>query len=1151
MSQGQGLEVVGVRAVVAGFDDYVRKTAQVGRSTKQMSGAVAKSGTSFGASAKRIAEFATAIVGVDVGLRTINKAFRSTIGASIGFESAFAGVRKTVDATEDQFQLLSDGLRDMSKEIPLSVNGLAAISEAAGQLGIKTENILDFTETMAMLGETTNLSADQAATSLARLANITQLPQDQFDNLGSTIVDLGNNFATTEAEITAFGLRIAGAGSQIGLTQAEILAFGTALSSVGINAEAGGTAISRVFVEIDKAVRQGSDSLTEFAKVAGLSADEFVKAYQTDAAGAITTFIEGLGDISEAGGDVFAVLETLELDSIRVQDALLRSAGAGDLLREALGRAGIAFEENTALQAEFAQRAETSAAQFQVLRNRVNDLGISVGDNLVPPLLSGATAFTGWIEALQVLAPILPTVAAAVGALVAVLAAQKLLAFAQGIIAMSQAAGTAAIAGGPLLALIAGVVALDIALRAITGDGLLENVAKGMTLIFGDQSSVEASTKALDAWNVQIAIAAAGVTDLDVATGLLDSAIADFEKNAGTAVTTTGEFWISMAKGELFTKSFGDALLGSDRRLFGLNVGLSESQDRFKDLQEIVRLAAQEMLANDASVGKLILAYNKLPPELRDVFNEVTNVEAILGDLDLQNSNAIASGGFLGDAFQRMQQTALEAAGGIQAASDAVVGFTAASLGEFAVIDAFGQWQTDIAAAGSELDQLITGLKSAKAPAEFIEGLFGVFDEGKARGEKAGKDLADGLRNGLRSGGGGAIKEAEILAEDAISAFTSVIAATAWQRDLNERFGEAGGAVIAAFFVAVEETTEQNGDVLGQALQRLFDRAEDLGIDLSTEAGQNIMNALAAGIELGTPEAIEAALAAVMDLTNTFEQGAQTALDVFQVTLGQIRADRDLEDKFGAKGADIMKSLQKALAEGGESAAGAVARDADRLVQILADRLSPKRAGEIGARLFAALTAALASGGDAVLTELNAILAEINSLLGDEDGGRVKGTGGKVPQGALIPIPGAAPRPGLSLERIISIFAKGGPAIQEAIASIRAGIFSFGSLEDASPRLANAVQSSLARLGFDIPTGPESSAPVTVGGIASDPSSFVSSDVGGGAGPFGAGDTNVTIDLSGSVFNGTPEENADAIGSTVEDILADEQTVGAFNSGVG
>src|SRR5690606_37378784 len=124
------------------------------------------------------------------------------------------GVRKTVDATEEQFAQLETGIRDMAQRLPATASEIALVGEAAGQLGIKTDNLLEFTEVMIGLGEATTMSSDQAATELARLANITKMNQADFDKLGSSIVALGNNFATTEGEITEMALRLAGAGSQ-------------------------------------------------------------------------------------------------------------------------------------------------------------------------------------------------------------------------------------------------------------------------------------------------------------------------------------------------------------------------------------------------------------------------------------------------------------------------------------------------------------------------------------------------------------------------------------------------------------------------------------------------------------------------------------------------------------------------------------------------------------------------------------------------------------------------------------------------------------------------------------------------------------------------------------------------------------------------
>ena len=145
----------------------------------------------------------------------------------------------------------------MSTEIPATTDEIAAVAEAAGQLGIQKDSLLDFTETMIMMGTATNMTADEAATSLAQFANITGTSADEYDRLGSTIVALGNNFATTESEITEMATRLASAGTLAGLTEAEILALSTAMSSVGIEAEAGGTAMTQTLSAIESAVTLG------------------------------------------------------------------------------------------------------------------------------------------------------------------------------------------------------------------------------------------------------------------------------------------------------------------------------------------------------------------------------------------------------------------------------------------------------------------------------------------------------------------------------------------------------------------------------------------------------------------------------------------------------------------------------------------------------------------------------------------------------------------------------------------------------------------------------------------------------------------------------------------------------------------------------
>lgn len=327
----------------------------------------------------------------------IGKIAKEAFQAGLTFESAFAGVKKTVDATDAQLSQLRDGIRDMAKELPTSANEIAGVAEAAGQLGIQTDNILAFSKTMTMLGDATNMTAETAATTLARFANITGMTQDNFDRLGSTIVALGNNFATTEAEIADMGMNIASAGTQVGMTEAQIMGFATALSSVGMEAQAGGTAISKLMIDMQLATETGGESLQQFANVAGVSAEEFATAFKTDAAGAITKFITGLNDTDRHGKTAIAVLDEMGISEVRLRDAILRAANSGDLFTKAIKTGTDAWEDNTALTKEAEQRYETLESKLGMLKNNLIDLGISIYDGISEPLKD---AVSGAIEQL-------------------------------------------------------------------------------------------------------------------------------------------------------------------------------------------------------------------------------------------------------------------------------------------------------------------------------------------------------------------------------------------------------------------------------------------------------------------------------------------------------------------------------------------------------------------------------------------------------------------------------------------------------------------------------------------------------------------------------------------------------------------------------
>lgn len=307
-----------------------------------------------------------------------------SVGSS--YESAFAGVRKTTEATELEYEELRQGIINMSQEIPATADEIAAVAEAAGQLGIQKENLLDFSRVMIDLGESTNMTATEGASALAKFANITNMSADNYSNLGSVIVALGNNFATTEADIVEMATRLAASGELVGLSQAQIMALSTAMSSVGIEAEAGGSAMSKLLKKIQIATEMGGASLQEYASVAGMSAAEFTTAFGEDALGATSAFIAGLNDTERNGKSAIAILDEMGLTETRLSNTILSLANANGVMSDAVTTANTAWEENVALSNEAAQRYATTESQAAMLKNRITAVGIELYDEMRDPL---------------------------------------------------------------------------------------------------------------------------------------------------------------------------------------------------------------------------------------------------------------------------------------------------------------------------------------------------------------------------------------------------------------------------------------------------------------------------------------------------------------------------------------------------------------------------------------------------------------------------------------------------------------------------------------------------------------------------------------------------------------------------------------------
>lgn len=411
--------------------------------------------------------------------------FGASVKAAVDWETAFTGVKKTVDESAEGYAQLAENIKQMATETASSKEDIAGVMEIAGQLGISgVDNLTEFTRTMIELGDTTNLSAEDAATALARFMNITGESTSNVDKIGSAIVDLGNNFATSESEITEMATRLASAGTLAGLSSTDILALAAAMSSVGIQAEAGGTAMTQTLTEIEAAVsafRAGStEDLEAIANIAGLSASDFANAWESHPIGAVQDFIQGLGELDEKGESATLVLGELGMSGVRQSNMLKSLALASDMLGEAVEKSSTAYQENTALQNEASLRYETMASKMSQLKERFTEVAISIGEMLMPYVekLMGfieqlIEKWNGLDESQQKTIITIAAIAAAVGPILVVIGSVV-----SAIGTIVTAIGTVLSMGGALLAFLAtpaGLIALIVAAIALLAVAIYEN----------------------------------------------------------------------------------------------------------------------------------------------------------------------------------------------------------------------------------------------------------------------------------------------------------------------------------------------------------------------------------------------------------------------------------------------------------------------------------------------------------------------------------------------------------------------------------------------------------------------------------------------------------------------------------------------------
>ena len=643
-----GLEKELMEASVA-MQEFANKYADATDKFKQAGEQLSSTGDKFQTVGKALTKGLTVpIAGAGVAVAKL----------AMDYESAFAGVQKTNDDVVDSngnvtysVEQMRGEIVEMSKTLPASAVDIASVAESAGQLGIQADNVLAFSKVMIDLGEATNLGANEAAEQIARFANITKMNQSDFDKFGSTLVALGNNFAATEVEIMAMSMRLAGAGAQVGMSEAQIASFAAGLTSLGVEAEMGGSAFTKIMRQMqlasetgmtamnqleDSAKRSGvsledvlsaaeaggkefqtmaqsmgmsTTSLKEFVKdaedgeksignfawVLGITKEEFAELFKSDPAEALAKFIAGLNDTDRLGMSATATLKEMGIEELRLSDTMLRSAGAADVLRDALNQGTSAWVDNAALSEEVEKRYATTESQLKMLRNEVVAVAIEFGGPLLAAIRDTVQASKPLIQSFANMAKSFSEMEE--GQQRAIL----------GTIAFVGALGPALTGIGGMLkgagALSKGISFLGVKLGGIGAGAQVANTA-----MVGTASTASSTAAAVVSAGTQISGAGAGIGGLTATLGKLSAAFPPVALAAGMTVMAIHDF----SKQSLpAVESFAD----------GLDAETKGAIDSFFGLSQGVETALKSLLWSSDAVteqtkGSIVEKYKQMNEEI-------------------------------------------------------------------------------------------------------------------------------------------------------------------------------------------------------------------------------------------------------------------------------------------------------------------------------------------------------------------------------------------------------------------------------------------------------------------------------------------------------------------------------------------------------
>lgn len=320
-----------------------------------------------------------------VGAAVVGSLF--PIRAATEFESAMLGVAKQVEGARDSAGNLTSVYFDMvgqvralGRDVPIATNDIADMVAAGARMGVARGELIDFTRTAAMMADAFELPAGQLADDMGKIAGLFHIPIPRIGELADAINYLDDNAISKGGDIIDVMRRIGGMAQTIGMSAKDSAALASTFLTLGSSAEVAGTASNALLRILGAATAQSKKVQGGFKDI-GMSAAGVQAAMAKDPTGTILRVLNALNRLNAEQ----RVVAATRMFGAEYGDDIAKLATGADEYRRQLALANGEAARGS-MSREFQARLKTTAAQWQITKNRLQEVSVTIGGALLPAI---------------------------------------------------------------------------------------------------------------------------------------------------------------------------------------------------------------------------------------------------------------------------------------------------------------------------------------------------------------------------------------------------------------------------------------------------------------------------------------------------------------------------------------------------------------------------------------------------------------------------------------------------------------------------------------------------------------------------------------------------------------------------------------------